>query len=219
MHATYAIVTGPLLWAAVIVFLGGLLLRVIRFLAKINKTEKFIFTYLSFKYAWRSIRHWLTPFGTTNWRLHPVMTLVTFVFHICLFVTPLFLLGHAVMVTDAWGVQGVSLPDGLADVMTLAVIAGCVFFLVRRQVRPEVRFVTDASDYLLLLLVAMPFVTGLLAYHQVGAVGWMTIVHMLSGEILLAAIPFTRLSHMIFSIFTRAYMGSEFGGVRHARDW
>lgn len=219
MHAIYAIVTGPLLWAAVIVFLGGLLLRVIRLLVQIKKTEEFIFTYLSFKYAWRSIRHWLTPFGTTNWRLHPVMTLVTFVFHICLFVTPLFLLGHAVMVTDAWGVQGVSLPDGFADVMTLMVIAGCVFFLVRRQVRPEVRFVTDASDYLLLLLVAVPFVTGIMAYHQVGSVGWMTIVHMLSGEILLAAIPFTRLIHMVLSIFTRGYMGSEFGGVRHARDW
>lgn len=43
--------------------------------------------------------------------------------------------------------------------------------------------------------------------------------HDLSGEIMLVAIPFTRLSHMIFSVFTRAYMGSEFGGVRHARDW
>ncbi|MCP3952439.1 MAG: nitrate reductase, partial [Desulfobacterales bacterium] len=25
--------------------------------------------------------------------------------------------------------------------------------------------------------------------------------------------------HMLFAPFTRAYMGSEFGGVRHARDW
>ena len=36
------------------------------------------------------------------------------------------------------------------------------------------------------------------------------------GEIMLVAIPFTRLSHMIFSPLTRAYMGSEFGKVRHA---
>jgi hypothetical protein len=36
---------------------------------------------------------------------------------------------------------------------------------------------------------------------------------------MLVAIPFTRLSHMLFSIFTRAYMGSEFGKVRHAQDW
>jgi hypothetical protein len=44
-------------------------------------------------------------------------------------------------------------------------------------------------------------------------------LHVLAGDIMLAAIPFTRLSHMILSPFTRAYMGSEFGAVRHARDW
>ena len=43
--------------------------------------------------------------------------------------------------------------------------------------------------------------------------------HIVSGEIMLMAIPFTRLSHMIFSPFTRAYMGSEFGAVRHVKDW
>jgi nitrate reductase gamma subunit len=219
MHATYSIIAGPLLWAAMILFLGGLVFRVIRLLAQINKTEKFIYTYMSWKYSWRSIGHWLTPFGTTSWRLHPVMTIVTFLFHICLFIAPLFLLGHGVMVTDAWGVQGIALPDGLADAMTLIVVAGCIFFFVRRKVRPEVRFVTDASDYVLLLLVAAPFVTGFLAYHQVASTGWMTIAHMLTGEILLAAIPFARLRHMILSVFTRAYMGSEFGKVRHAKDW
>lgn len=219
MYAIYALVAGPLVWAAFILFFGGLLLRVIQLFRQINKTEKFIFTYMSWKYAWRSIWHWLIPFGTTNWRLHPVMTIVTFLFHICLVVTPLFFLGHAVLVTDAWGLRGVTLPDGVADAMSLVVILGCVFFLIRRRVRPEVRFVTDASDYFLLLLVALPFITGMAASHQQPATNWMAIVHMLTGEIMLAAIPFTRLSHMIFSIFTRAYMGSEFGKVRHARDW
>jgi hypothetical protein len=36
---------------------------------------------------------------------------------------------------------------------------------------------------------------------------------------MLAVIPFTRLVHMVFAPLTRAYMGSEFGGVRHAQDW
>ena len=47
----------------------------------------------------------------------------------------------------------------------------------------------------------------------------MTTLHVLAGELLLALIPFTRLSHALFALFTRAYMGSEFGGVRHAKDW
>lgn len=219
MHALYAFVAGPLVWVAVILFLGGLVVRLVQLLRSVQKTERFIFTYMSWKYSWRSIGHWLLPFGTTNWRLHPAMTVVTFLFHICLLVTPFFVLGHAVLITDAWGVRGITLPDGLADAMTLIVIVGCVFFLIRRMVRPEVRFVTDASDYFLLLIVAAPFITGLLVRHPMASVPWMTILHMLSGEVMLVAIPFTRLSHMIFSIFTRAYMGSEFGKVRQARDW
>ena len=47
----------------------------------------------------------------------------------------------------------------------------------------------------------------------------MVILHILSGEIMLAAIPFTRLAHMLWFFFSRAYMGSEFGAVRNARDW
>ena len=219
MHAFYAIVAGPLAWVAFILFFGGIIFRLIRLLLHVRKTETFIFSYLSLKYSLRSILHWLTPFGTVNWRRHPVLTVATFVFHLCLLITPVFLLGHIVLLDEAWNLNWWSLPDAVADTMTALVILCCVFFWVRRATRPEVKFVTDASDYFILLVTAAPFVTGFLAYHQLGGAGWMTILHMLSGEVMLAAIPFTRLSHMIFSVFTRAYMGSEFGAVRHAKDW
>jgi len=219
MHTAYALVAGPLAWAAFILFFGGIAFRLVQLFQQVNEKEKFIFTYMSLKYSLRSIGHWLLPFGTTNWRLHPVLTVVTFVFHICLLLAPLFVLGHVTLIDEAWNLSWWTLPEGVADVMTLLVIAGCVFFLVRRLTRPEVRFVTDFSDYVILAIVAAPFVTGFLAYHQWFGSGWMTIAHMFTGEIMLAAIPFTRLVHMVFSVFTRAYMGSEFGKVRHARDW
>ena len=219
MHALYAFVAGPLAWAAFILFFGGIVYRLVRLLVQVNKSEKFIWKYMSLKYSLRSLLHWVTPFGTVNWRLNPVLTVVTFVFHIGLLATPLLLLGHVVLVDEAWNLSWWTLPDALADTMTVLVIACCVFYWVRRVVKPEVKFVSDASDFILLLIVAAPFVTGFLAYHQWLGVRWMTILHMLSGEIMLAAIPFTRLSHMIFSVFTRAYMGSEFGKVRHAQDW
>ena len=78
---------------------------------------------------------------------------------------------------------------------------------------------TSASDYVILAIVAAPFVTGFFAYHQWFAYKSFMILHILAGEIMLVAIPFTRLSHMMYAPFTRAYMGSEFGAVRHARDW
>ncbi len=219
MHELYGLLTGPLAWAAFFVFIGGSLYRLATMLILVHKKEKFIFTYMSWKYSFRSIFHWIIPFATTNWKKHPVLTIVTFAFHICLFLTPLFLLAHIVLWDEAWHISWWSLPDSLADMMTLVVVGACVFYLIRRISLPEVQYVTSASDYVILLIVAAPFVTGFIAYHQ-----WLNYplflnLHILSGEIMLVAIPFTRLSHMIFSPFTRAYMGSEFGAVRHAKDW
>ena len=47
----------------------------------------------------------------------------------------------------------------------------------------------------------------------------MVILHILSGALWMLLIPWTRLAHMIWFVFTRAYMGAEFGAVRNARDW
>lgn len=219
MHAIYGWVAGPLTWLAFLLFFGGLLYRLVQLLTLVRRKEPFIFSYMSLKYGLRSILHWSLPFGTVNWRLHPVMTIVTFAFHLCLLAAPIFLMAHAILFKEAWGFGWASLPDGVADGMTVIVMAGIVFFLVRRIVRPEVRFVTSASDYVLLAIVAAPFVTGFIAYHQLFAYRWMLVAHIVSGQIMLVAIPFTRLVHMLFAPLTRAYMGSEFGGVRRAVDW
>ena len=174
---------------------------------------------MSWKYSLRSIVRWSTPFATENMRRHPAMTIVAYVFHVCLILTPIFLLAHVTLVEESWDLSWWTLPDTLAAIMTLLVIGACVFFLVRRLVNPEVQYVTSASDYILLTIVAAPFITGFLVYYQWFGYQTLLILHILSGEIMLVAIPFTRLSHMLFAPLTRAYMGSEFGGVRHAKDW
>ena len=219
MHDLYNFVSGPLAWLAFIVFFGGSLYRLIALFVLINQKERFIYTYMSLKYGLRSILHWSTPFATENMRRHPLLTIVTFAFHICLLLTPIFLLAHITMIDEFWNISWWNVSEGAAQIMTVMVVAGCVFFLIRRLVSPEVQYVTAASDYVILALVAAPFVTGFLAYYQWLNYQIVVILHILSGEILLVAIPFTRLSHMLFAPLTRAYMGSEFGGIRHARDW
>jgi nitrate reductase gamma subunit len=219
MREIYNFVSGPLAWLAFILFFGGCLYRLVRLFMLVKEKEPFIFTYMSWKYSLRSIFRWIIPFGTVNWRRHPVLTVVTFVFHISLLVAPIFLLGHVILVDEALNLSWWTIPDAWADVLTVVVIIGCVFFLVRRLTQPEVKFVTSASDFVILAVVAAPFVTGFIAYHQWIDYPVMMVLHVVAGEVLLVAMPFTRLSHMLLSPFTRAYMGSEFGKVRHARDW
>ena len=96
---------------------------------------------------------------------------------------------------------------------------GALIFLLRRIANPTVRFVTSASDLVLVVLVAASFATGLLAFYQIFDYQTIVIIHMWTGAIFLAMIPFTRIAHMLFFPVTRAYMGSEFGYVRGTKDW
>lgn len=219
MQDVYFFVAGPMLWLAAAVFFGGCAFRLAALLIQIRRKEAFIFSYLSLRYGLRSILRWMTPFATVNWRRHPLLTVVVFVFHICLVVTPLFLGAHVILFDAAWNFSWGALPDRWADIMTLTVMGSVVFFAVRRIKAAEVRYVTSVADYVLLGLVAAPFVTGFVAYHQWFQYQLFLVLHIVSGELMLAAIPFTRLSHMLFALLTRAYTGSEFGAVRHARDW
>lgn len=214
----YEFVRGPVVWIAFIGFFGGSLFRLVT-MAQLAKKDKVVLPTLDAKYGLRSLLHWMVPFASLNTRMHPFYTLISYAFHFCVLVTPLFLMGHAVLWKESWGFRWWSLPETVADVMTLVVIFGCLFFVIRRLVRPEVRNVTYASDYLLALLVMAPFVTGFIAHHQWLPNGPMIIAHILSGALWLLLIPWTRLAHMIWFAFTRAYMGSEFGAVRRSRDW
>jgi nitrate reductase gamma subunit len=214
----YSFVSGPLVWIAFIVFAGGMVYQFLNML-RMAKKDKVIYPYMSLKYGLRSLLHWLVPFASRNMRMRYETTLVTFAFHICLVLLPIFLTAHVVMFSASWGPRWMTVSEKTADWLTVLVILAAIFFLVRRWMLPEVRFVTFASDYVLLAVAAAPFITGFMAYRQWFDYETMMIIHMISGAVMLMAIPFTRLSHMLFFPFTRAYMGSEFGAVRHARDW
>ncbi len=214
----YEVLRGPLVWIAFIALLCGAIYNVMRVL-RLPKTDKVTYAYMDVKFSLRSIMHWIVPFASTNMRARPVMTVVAFAFHFCLIATPILLMAHNALWFESWGVRLPSIPDVVADVMTLVVVFGGLFLLTRRLVIPVVAYVTDAKDYLVLLIALGPFVTGFIA-----ARGWfdydaVLMLHIVSGVLWIAAIPFTRLTHMLYFVFTRAYMGSEFGAVRNSKDW
>ena len=219
MHGLYSFVRGPLAWVAFIIFIGGSLYRLISMLRLAKKKDIWVYEYTSLWFALRSILHWIIPFANINSRGRPIFTIVTFVFHICLLAVPIFLLAHIILWDESFNISWWNLPDSVADIMIIIVIACCGYFLWRRVTQPEAKFVTSGVDYVILAIVVAPFITGFLAYHQwLGYKFWL-ILHILSGEIWLAAIPFTRLSHMLFFPLNRAYIGSEFGAVRHVEDY
>jgi len=155
-----------------------------------------------------------TVFGTS-----PVMGAVSLVFHFCLFLIPLLLPAHNILSDRSTGVSLPTLPGPLADKLTLGLLAFGTFFLLRRILFPRVRALSTLRDYLVLLLVAAPFVTAYMAYHHWLDYRTVLVTHMIVGEILIAAIPFTKLGHMPFLIFARFFMSSEYAWRPANRRW
>jgi nitrate reductase gamma subunit len=211
----YAFVTGPLAWLAFTVFFVGMIARIIWYFRGLSwQLDRVAYKeYLShgIKGAVRSIVFWLIPFGTHSWRFYPFFTICFFTFHIGLLFTPLFIYGHNILLQERWGFSLWSMPDGMADFMTAAVLVAALFIILRRNALPEVRIITKPYDYLVLAIAVAPFVTGLIARHQIGSYNFWLIAHILSGEIFLVAIPLTKLSHFIGFFLSRAQIGMDYG--------
>ena len=209
----------PVLGAVFAIFFIGCLYRVVWYFRGLSwQLDRVPYKHQRgdrWKGAFKSIYHWLTPFGTRSWKKHPGFTVLFFAFHICLLLTPLFLEAHIVLLKN--GVLGVgwfTLPAGVADFMTIVAMVAAFFLILRRIVYPEVRIVTSLYDYLLILISVAPFVTGYLAMKQApGYENWL-LAHVICGEIWLLAVPFTKLSHAVLFFCTRIQIGMDFGAKR-----
>ncbi len=219
MNQIYQMLTGPLLWTAFIIFGAGLSLRIIYLIHLSRKKDRVVYNHADLKWGIKSILHWIIPMASASMRLQPVFTLMVFAFHISLLAVPLFLSAHNILWDEFIGFTLWSMPDLVADILTVLMIGSGVFLLIRRVVRAEIRILTEARDYALLLLTMLPFLTGFLAFHQWGPYRIMLVLHIFSAEVLLILIPLSKLGHMILFFFTRAFIGFEMGGRRGARSW
>ena len=212
----YEFVSRPLVWIAFVLFVAGFGFQFVRVL-KQTKKAKVAHSEAGLKHTFSSLFHWLVPFASRNMRMGYEAAFVTLAFHVCLLLVPIFLTAHVVMFSFAWGPQWGTLSQRAADGLTVLMMMAVIFFLVRRLMLPEVRFVAFPSDYVVLAVVAAPFVTGFIANRQWFDYETMIVVHMISGALVLTVIPLSRLTHMLFLAFTRAYLGSEYA-AGHVKD-
>jgi nitrate reductase gamma subunit len=211
----YQLITGPLLWLSFGIFFIGAIVRVVRYIRGLNWQMDRVTYRVNVSYgikgALRSIFFWLFPFGTRSWRAKPGMTILFFVFHIGLIITPIFLMAHNIILKERWGISLPTIPESLADLLTIAVIVCVIFLVLRRIAFPEVRILTTFYDYLLLAITVAPFVTGFVAGQQTpGYQGWF-MAHIICGEIMLIAIPFTKLSHVVMFFLSRGQLDIDYG--------
>ena len=212
----YSFVEGPLLWIAFLTFIIGSLVRVALFFSLSVKRDKVVYQHFSWKYVLATFGRWLLPLNKDVAK-NPVFMISVYLFHLCLIVVPIWLGGHVTLWEESrfeWSWR--TIPDGLADWMTLIFLAIALFFLLRRIFSADIRLLSTFSDYLVLVVTALPFATGYFLMHGtldgVGFLGdHMQLIHMLSGELMLILIPFTKLSHFVLFFFSRGATAVEFG--------
>ncbi|NWG04872.1 MAG: hypothetical protein HXY44_18615 [Syntrophaceae bacterium] len=217
-------VQGPLVLIAGIIFILGLLYQGIQFFKLTKKKEWGVPpSSLEIKPQKQTKKQWvreaLRTLNGTLWKTDPVLTIVTSVFHVCLIIAPLFLLGHNILLDQSWGLSLFSLPESVSNFLTLLVLICGLYFLGRRLFMARVRAISTVYDYLVLLIAVVPFLTGFLAYQQWLNYQTVILLHILSGELMLITIPFTKLGHMLFFFLYRFFIGSEYSFVRGSRTW
>jgi nitrate reductase gamma subunit len=211
----YEFLTGYMFWLSIGICLIGLLVQFVLYFKglswQLDRVAYKQYPALGFKGAARSIIRWMIPFGTYGWRKQPFMTVIFFGFHIGAVLVPIFLLAHNTFLKEKIGFSLFTLNPTLADILTWAVVVSAILFAIRRIALPEVRILTTAYDYFILLISAAPFITGLIARYQVGDYTFWLTVHIFCGEVLLIAIPFTKLSHIALFFASRAQLGMDYG--------
>jgi len=206
----YDFAAGPLFAVSFSVFALGSAWRVLRFVLLARRADPAALR--GFRPAWaiKSILHWLLPANITA-RENPLMTVAGFAFHIALLAVALFFSAHVILWDQAWNLSWRTLPDEAADWLTYLFLAAAAFLIWRRLALPHVRALTTASDWLVLALTVLPMLTGLMAFRQWGDYDLIITLHVLSGNLMLLAVPFTKLSHAVLFFVSRAVTGSDFG--------
>ena len=141
----------------------------------------------------------------------PVSYVAGYLFHLGLLFTLFLSAAHIELFRALWGRAWPALPQTLVDAMALIAIVSLLVLLAQRLTHPVKRFLSGFQDYLAWMATLAPLLTGYLAsHHLLLDYPLMLAVHILSVELLLVLLPFTKLFHGVSVFFSRWYNGDAF---------
>ena len=224
----YEIIRGPMAWCAFFVFISGMAFQIARFFFHSRRRPRIRLT-PPYGYAKRSDlrsarERWLARLAAwrvTLWGVNPLMAICTGLFHVCVFILPVFLLHHNSIMGQLWGLTLCPhvLSDRDTDLLCGVVFSCGVVFLMRRLFVRRVRAITTRYDYLIWGIALGPFVTGFLAVHAAFDYKTLVMCHILSAQVLLVVAPFTKFIHMVMFFINRILLAGELSFGPGRRTW
>jgi nitrate reductase gamma subunit len=161
--------------------------------------------------GWHTMyRRSVPPEGMT--KKSPATYIGGYVFHIGLAIVVFLFAPHIKLIQGLTGLHWPGLPSQFVDLVAVVTIAAMVVVLVDRINRPVKRYLSTFEDWFTWTLTFLPVLTGWLAVrHLLLPYTTMLAIHILSVELLLVFLPFTKLFHAFTVWGSRWFNGTVNG--------
>ncbi|MBA4366629.1 MAG: hypothetical protein C0403_03205 [Desulfobacterium sp.] len=224
----YEFIRGPMAWACFFTFIMGMLFQIIRFFQITEKIHpipvKPPLNYDKEKkttFSKESLPQLAARLRVSIVGVDPIMLFITVIFHISIFLLPIFLSEHNIIMDVLWDISlcPFVFPEIVSDIFTGVIMVCILFFLFRRIFLSHVRSISTLYDYLIIFLTAAPFATGFLAVHGFFDYRTLIILHVLSFNLIMLTLPFSKFVHSAFFFLNRFFIGSEYSFSKGSRRW
>lgn len=204
-------VRGPGLNIAIVIFILGTLWRLIEIYSLGRKTDLSVPRHRAGASGFHTIlRRSVAPPGML--KRSPVSYIGGYIFHFGLAVVVFLFAPHIKLIESLLGLSWPGLPSSLIDAATIVTLAALLVVLVDRFNKPAKRFLSTFEDYFTWALTFLPLLTGFLAVkHLLLPYTTMLALHILSVELLLIVIPFSKLFH-VFTVFASRWYNGDISG-------
>jgi nitrate reductase gamma subunit len=204
-------VRGTGLNIAVGIFLLGVLWRLVEIYSLGRKKDLAAPRRVAGASGWHTIfRRSVPPPGMV--KRSPVSYIGGYVFHIGLAIVVFFFAPHIKLIESFSGLSWPALPSQFVDFVAVVTMAAMVVVLVDRINKPVKRFLSTFEDWFTWTVTFLPVLTGWLAVrHLLLPYTTMLALHILSVELLLVVLPFTKLFHA-FTLFGSRWFNGQVNG-------
>jgi nitrate reductase gamma subunit len=204
-------VRGPAFQIASIIFVAGIIIRIIEILMLGRKTNLAEAKGSAMLGGLRTMVTRSFPHKTTMQR--SAFRLVTgYIFHIGLFVTIFLFAPHILVFKSITSLNWPSLPTEIVDASAVVTIITLFLVMIDRYRNPVLRYLSNSEDILAWFVTILPLITGYIAFHRIGTTAPTLIsIHILSVELFLVVFPFTKLMHTFTLFLARWYNGAISG--------
>lgn len=150
---------------------------------------------------------------------NPFSMILTVLFHLLVLLLPFTIQAHGIVLFQQIRVSTVSISDRCSIVLAFAVILMIVIMVGRRLLLRPIRMITSLTDIYFLAAISLPFITGILCYYHYGNYELLMIVHIISAQILIILLGWSKMGHAVLFFFSRLFIRNTRVVSDGGRDW